>query len=204
MKLYSYVVARDFGFAPNPFYQFCTLGTCKPVIRRHAKVGDWIVGTGSKTCGRQGHIVFVMRVTEVMSFNHYWSDSRFEQKKPNLRGSKKQAFGDNIYYLDTFTYEWYQLDSHHSYPCGTPNVRNIDNDTQIDRVLISDDYIYWGGEGPEIPAEYRNFDGFDLCKAGMGHKCNFPDNMVNEFVDWVRSLEEQGYCGTPRDWSNTP
>ena len=98
MKLYSYVVARDFGFAPNPFYQFCTLGTCKPKIRRRAEIGDWIVGTGSKTRNREAYIVFVMKVTEVMSFNCYWSDSRFEEKKSNLRGSKKQAFGDNIYY----------------------------------------------------------------------------------------------------------
>ena len=204
MKLYSYVVARDFGFAPNPFYQFCTLGTCKPKIRRRAEVGDWVVGTGSKTCGRAGHLVFVMQVTEIISFNDYWLDPRFEQKKPNLRGSKKQAFGDNIYYRDQNVRKWHQLDSHHSYPDGTPNIRNINNDTQTDRVLISDDYIYWGGKGPEIPATYRNFDGFDLCKVGVGHKCNFPDNMVNEFVDWIQSLEDQGYCGPPLDWLNTP
>ena len=203
MKLYSYVVARDFGFAPNPFYRFCTLGTCKPVIRKRAKVGDWIVGTGSKARGREGCLVFVMRVTEVISFNHYWLDPRFEQKKPNLRGSKKQAFGDNIYYRAPATCEWHQEDSHHSHPDGIPNIRNINNDTQTDRVLISNDYIYWGGEGPQIPAKYRNFCGFDLCKAGRGYKCNFPDNMVDEFVDWIRSLKAQGYCGTPLDWSKT-
>ncbi len=199
MKLYSYVVARDFGFAPNPFYGFCTLGTCKPVIRKHAKIGDWIVGTGSKTHEREGHIVFVMEVTEVMSFNGYWSDSRFKQKKPNLRGSKKQAFGDNIYYRSPATCEWHQEDSHHSNQDTTPNIKNIEHDTQTDRVLISDDYIYWGGEGPKIPGKYRNFCGFDL-KAGRGYKCNFPDNMVDEFISWIRSLEDQGYCGTPLDW----
>ena len=203
MKLYSYVLARDFGFAPNPFYQYCTLGTCKPIIRRGAEVGDWIVGTGSKTRENGGHLAFVMQVTEVMPFNDYWSNSRFKQKKPNLRGSKRQAFGDNIYYQDPVTCEWHQEDSHHSHPRGRPNIRNIENDTQTDRVLISNDYIYWGGGGPKIPEKYRNFSGFDLC-AGRGYKCNFPDNMVNEFVDWIRSLEEQGYCGTPRDWSNTP
>src|SRR5712671_5339411 len=34
MRLYSYVVARDFGFAPNPFFGVCTLATCKPDIRK--------------------------------------------------------------------------------------------------------------------------------------------------------------------------
>ena len=155
MKLYSYVVARDFGFAPNPFYRFCTLGTCKPDIRKHAKIGDWVVGTGSKTHEREDRLVFVMQVTEAISFNDYWSDPRFEQKKPNLRGSIKQAYGDNIYFQDPVTCKWHQNDSHHSNQYGIPNRKNIENDTKTDRVLISDDYIYWGGEGPQIPAKYQ-------------------------------------------------
>ena len=76
-RLYSYIVARDFGFAPNPFYGFCTLATCKPQIRKSAEIGDWIIGTGSKSKGRDGHIVYAMRVTEAMSFDEYWTDSRF-------------------------------------------------------------------------------------------------------------------------------
>lgn len=44
LKLYSYVVARDFGFAPNPFHGYCTLATCKPDIRATASVGDWVIG----------------------------------------------------------------------------------------------------------------------------------------------------------------
>jgi len=95
MKVYSYVVARDYGFAPNPFFGYCTLATCKPVIRRVARAGDWIVGTGSAEHGRQDYIVFAMRVTEVEAFDDFWEDPRFKRKRPNLRGSNKQAFGDN-------------------------------------------------------------------------------------------------------------
>ena len=100
MRLFSYVVARDYGFAPNPFFGHCTLATCKPKIRKAAVAGDWVVGTGSRTSGREGFLVYAMRISEVMSFNDYWADPRFRRKKPNLRGSKKQAFGDNIYYRD--------------------------------------------------------------------------------------------------------
>lgn len=42
-RIYSYVVRYDSGFAPNPFYGYCTLATCKPDIRRAAEVGDWLV-----------------------------------------------------------------------------------------------------------------------------------------------------------------
>ena len=46
--LYLYVVDRDFGFAPNPFHGVCTLATCKPKIRKFAKVGDWIIARHGK------------------------------------------------------------------------------------------------------------------------------------------------------------
>jgi hypothetical protein len=91
VRLHSYVVARDYGFAPNPFYGICTLATCKPRLRSVAQAGDWVVGTGSKTNGREKHVVYAMRVTGAMTFEAYWADPRFQTKKPNLRGSKKQA-----------------------------------------------------------------------------------------------------------------
>jgi hypothetical protein len=144
-----------------------------------------------------------MRVTEKMTFNEYWDDPRFQQKKPNLRGSKKQAFGDNIYRRDPATGAWLQADSHHSLTDGSPNPLNINHDTQADSVLIGQEYIYWGGDGPTIPPEFRNFDDFDIC-AGRGHKNQFPDDMVQNFVAWLRSLDERGYRGTPFDWAKSP
>ena len=48
MKYFAYILAFDSGFAPNPFYGYCTLADCKPKIRKQAQVGDWIIGLGSK------------------------------------------------------------------------------------------------------------------------------------------------------------
>lgn len=202
MRLFSYVVARDYGFAPNPFCGVCTLATCKPLIRRAAAIGDWVVGTGSKTRGRQGFLVYAMRVSEAMPFNEYWADPRFRRKRPNMRGSLKQAFGDNIYFRDDND-QWHQLDSHHSYQDGTANPHNIQHDTQTDRVLLGAEYAYWGGVGPEIPAKFRHCDGTDLC-AGHGHKSRFPPGLVDEFVQWFHSLDAQGYLGDPLDWPSAP
>ena len=113
MKLYSYVVARDFGFAPNPFFGFCTLATCKPKIRKHALVGDWVVGTGAKVAyGYSGRLIFAMQVSEVLDFDTYWKDSRFFLKRPNLTGSLQVLYGDNIYHH--VGKRWVQADSHHS------------------------------------------------------------------------------------------
>ena len=201
-KLYSYVVARDYGFAPNPFYGVCTLATCKPGIRKHAKIGDWIVGTGSSDRGRTGYLVFVMLVSETMSFNEYWENPLLQAKVPNLRGSKKQAFGDNIYFKDLLG-TWHQADSHHSYSGGSSNSYNIDNDTGTDRLLLGSEFTYWGGSGPQVPAKFRNYYGWDIC-AIRNYKCRFPDTLAVDFEAWFRSLDVQGYLGDPADWEKTP
>jgi hypothetical protein len=195
MRLFSYVVARDYGFAPNPFNSCCTLACCKPDIRRVAQIGDWIVGTGSHTNNRGDRIVFAMRVSDAMTFDQYWSDARFRAKRPFLRGSKKQAFGDNIYHRDGHG-NWLQVNSHHSLEDGSPNPSNIEHDTQTDRVLIGIDYIYWGGDGPQIPAGLCD----RLCKRGPSHKSNFSDEFIAEVIGWLRSTSETGYSGRPFDW----
>jgi len=205
VRLHSYVVGRDYGFAPNPFFGVCTLATCKPKIRSVARIGDWVVGTGSKTHGREKHIVYAMRVTGAMTFEEYWADSRFQRKKPNLRGSKKQAFGDNIYSRHPATGQWRQADSHHSLENGSPNKSNVVADTGTDRVLHSDDFVYWGGSGPQLPARFLGRGPHPVSiLAGRGHKNNFPPEFVQEFVGWIRSLDEKGYSGEPEDWRGTP
>ena len=205
MRLHSYVVARDYGFAPNPFLGFCTLATCKPKIRGSAGVGDWVMGTGSRQHDRQSHIVYAMRVTEAMTFEQYWSDPRFQQKKPNLRGSKKQAFGDNIYFRDSTGRRWCQLNSHHSYTDGSANPTNVSVDTGTNRVLVSDDFVYWGGSGPVLPKQFLNYGPYheSIC-AGRGHRNHFPEEFVEGLIVWIRSFHETGYRGEPLDWTRTP
>ena len=205
MRLHSYVVARDYGFAPNPFFGVCTLATCKPKIRSVAAIGDWVMGTGSKQSNREHRVVYAMRVTESMTFEQYWSNPRFQQKKPNLRGSKKQAFGDNIYSRGTEDHHWCQADSHHSLTDGSPNPKNVKADTATNRILLSNDFVYWGGEGPELPKKFLNYGPHheSVC-AGRGHKNDFSLQLVEEVVVWIRSFQQAGFCGEPFDWRRTP
>ena len=195
-RLHSYVVARDYGFAPNPFHGLCTLATCKPKIRQAAKIGDWVVGTGSKTRKRDGFLVFAMRVSEKLTFSEYWNDPRFRRKRPNLHASKVRAFGDNIYEWDRLNGSWLQADSHHSRQDGTLNIHNVRRDTSVDRVLVSDDFVYFGGQGPRIP----KFGPEGIVHSGIGHSSSFSEQTVAQFVEWLRGLGEAGYCGVPLDW----
>ena len=44
IRLFSYKLTNDSGFAPNPFGRVMTLATCKPKIRQSKIPGDWIAG----------------------------------------------------------------------------------------------------------------------------------------------------------------
>jgi hypothetical protein len=140
-----YVVARDFGFAPNPFHGVCTLATCKPAIRRTAQIGDWIVGMGGSRLRAKGRCIFAMRVSGSPSYDHYWSDPTYRDKRPVRNGSRKMMVGDNIYHHDPKDGTWLQADSHHSQPDGTLNVHNLERDTKTNRVLVSQHFFFWCG-----------------------------------------------------------
>ncbi|KQW72346.1 hypothetical protein [Ensifer sp. Root127] len=202
MSIYSYIVRYDSGFAPNPFYGICTLATCKPLIRKHAAIGDWITGCGSadRAVKRGDHIVYAMRVTETLTFHQYNADPRFERKKPVRNGSRKQSAGDNIYFPAAGTGGWSQRDSFHSLANGIPNPKHVANDTQVDRVLLSDDYVYFGGEGPGFPADLQDKNGRHICKTGIG-RSKFTDvGMENKLTAWLHSIGPKGLQGSPFEW----
>lgn len=162
--LYVYIITRDFGFAPNPFHGHCTLATCKPGIRSSAKVGDWILGIGGSNLKSVKHkCILLMKVTEKISFNDYWQDTRFSIKKPARNGSHVQMLGDNIYHQDENN-QWIQEDSHHSNADGSFNITNLERDTSSDQVLISDHFYYFGDKAVEVDLDSIEYRG------GIGYK----------------------------------
>jgi len=135
-----------------------------------------------------------MRVTEALSFREYDADPRFQRKKPYRRGSRKQSCGDNIYFRNAADTGWEQRDSFHSNSDGTANPKHITRDTGTDRVLVSDDYVYSGGDGPPFPQALRN-----VCKSGIGQSCCSDPELIDRFVEWVRSMNA-GYQAAPFEW----
>jgi hypothetical protein len=198
-RLFSYIVRHDFGFAPNPFHGYCTLATCKPQIRSAASVGDWVIGTGSASKNLSGRLVYAMQVSEKMSFDAYWADERFRAKVPVLNAALKHVYGDNIYHRDT-SGVWIQEDSRHSLGSGEPNPGHIRVDTGSDNVLVSTNFVYFGGSGPEIPAALRA-GSTDVVHDRQGHRSNFPVELVALTENWILELGS-GVQGRPHDWPN--
>lgn len=191
--LYTYPITRDFGFAPNPFYGFCTLATCKPRIRKAANIGDWVMGIGgSNQKQSKGKCIFLMKVSEKLSFEEYWSDERFVWKKPVRNGSNAQMIGDNIYHKDSHG-NWIQEDSHHSNPDGSANLINLNRDTgRCNQVLISDYFLYFGGKAIEIDLpsidyhRIRDFKKTSLTDSKSGR--NLVEDIFNLNCTQINSI----------------
>jgi len=197
MRLHSYIVEHDLGFAPNPFHEICTLAACKPRIRKYAKIGDYIIGTGSKKRQINGRLIYIMRIGEIVGFDQYWTDQRFARKKPVMNGSVSQRYGDNIYHYGQGCDRWLQEDSFHSQENGVAHVGNLQTDTGItDRVLIADWFIYWGGVAPLIPPEFADF-----VQITQGHKAINDEQRIASFVSWASSEgEANSVVGDPCEW----
>lgn len=201
VKCYTYVIPRDYGFAPNPFGRECTLATCKPNIRKSANVGDWVMGTSSTANGEKPKIVFLMRVDAITTFDKYYATPEFQYKKAVMNGSLKKMYGDNIYHREENNdgeLVWIQDDSHHSLPDGTANVLNINRDTGItDNVLISREFYYFGAKAISIPDELVS----KVCKKGPNHKC-LENAEAQEIIDFIVSQSQMGLNGDPIMFEN--
>lgn len=191
---FSYIVKRDFGFAPNPFYGVLTLATCKPLIRKYADVGDYVIGNAP--IAHEHKLIFMAKVGEISTFDFYWEDIRFQCKKPKMNGSRKKLYGDNIYHRDELG-NWIQSNSHHSLKDGSVNLHNLHKDTGTTvKVLICNQFFYFGKSMFNLPQEYCT-----CIHRGRGH--HRPENNVAELLwRYLGNNYPMGMINIPNQFNN--
>lgn len=204
MQVYSYLIDHDYGLAPNPFGKYCTLAVCKPMIRKskNLKIGDWVLGTGSKALERTtkrkltNKLIYAMKVTEIVTLEQYWQDIRFQYKKPMMNGSLVAMYGDNFYHKDAKG-NWIQEDSAHCNKDGTCNTDHVNADTGGKNVLISDYFYYFGNNAQNIPNEF-----IQICHRRQGHKIIKPQQLAEDVVVWITNNFNLGINGNPLNWND--
>lgn len=192
MRLFSYCIPIDDGAAPNPFWGVCTLVVCKPVIRRVAQIGDWVVGTGSSNVNGQsfaGKMVYAMKVTDKMELRKYDHHciNHLSNKIPDIKHvDYERRVGDCIYsYLGG--YECTQRQ-------GVHTLENIDRDMGGENALLSDHFYYFGKEAIDIPPEFSV-----LVRQGQGHQSAKNQFILNDFVSWIeKEYEPNKLYGDPQ------
>jgi hypothetical protein len=93
MRLYTYVIQHDNGYAPNYEPPLCTLGLCKPRIRSASGVGNAVLAFTGSDLGREPHAVcWAGVIKKKLTFHDYWDHPDFQGKKLG-----KSRTPDNIY-----------------------------------------------------------------------------------------------------------
>jgi hypothetical protein len=184
MRLFSYILPFDTGFAPNPFCGYCTLACCKPKIRRAALPGDWIVGLSEKARGNR--IVYAIHVAEKVTFDDYWRDPRFAMKVPDLGERELQRHcGDNVYEPSGGG----QYVQH----AGAHTIDRAPTDLGGVYVLIATDFAYFGANAILLPPQFARI------VAARSHRSNFAPDLVHGFAEFIAATGS-GVHGTPTIW----
>lgn len=140
------------------------------------------MGVGGARLHATGRCIYLMNVSEILTFDTYWSDSRFRVKKPVRNGSPVMMVGDNIYHKNVITGKWVQEDSHHSNPDGSTNITNLQTDTMSVNVLVSSHFYYFGRQAPVV----------DLSAINYKNVRNYGKRLIEEanVVAFVNNIED--------------
>jgi hypothetical protein len=172
MRLFSYVVQHDLGYAPNPFHGYCTLAHCKFGRKRKNIVDladrkDWVVGTGGadlRVSSGHGRLVYAMKISDILNLKQYFKDCRFRQKK--IKSSLNPS----------------------------PDNLQRDRDNAVRRVLIAKEFYYFGRQAVKIPERFLIHP---LEKRGPGFRYrNFDAAFIAAFERWIRA-KKRGVNGLP-------
>lgn len=198
MKCFAYKMEHDYGLAPNPFGGVMSLAVCKGQIRnnKNLEIGDWIVGTGSKAMKCDGVLVYAMKVENKITFDEYWQDEKYINKRPVLNGSLLQMYGDNFYHTGNDG-KVIQEPSAHSNDDNTPNRIHTDRDAAGKYVLLSTHFYYFGDNAPFIPNELRGI----LPKSRSYHYRDISEALLDKFIGWLEASYTLGIHGDPRNWT---
>jgi hypothetical protein len=217
MRVFSYKMTNDTGFAPNPFWGYLTLATCKPRIRYSKTRGDWIAGFTSKTlCGDpvgEERLVYLMQVAEKLTFAEYFVDERFQPKIPTVSAPLEiHQVGDNIYrpitpHPQTFRdFEQLENPSHWDgtntfcSPYGRRQGTRREHDVAGWYVLVATRFAYFGRNVLYIPPNCRPA----LPRGQSAHGAReYDEARAARFVDYVMShVAENSVLGSPHRWTD--
>jgi len=187
LRLFSYKMTHDSGFAPNPFWGELTIATCKPLIRLYKNRGDWIAGfTSGELCGDPvggEKLVYLMKVEERVPIADYYSSPRYRNKIPDATHPLRvRQVGDNIY--EPSAPGVFEQVANENHSCG-----DAEHDLSGEFVLTSTEFVYFGRSAIAIPEEIR-----PSLPAGQ-HPDGYRTHDENLALEFIKTLIHTGVWG---------
>jgi len=188
-------MTHDTGFAPNPFWGELTLATCKPLIRRYKKKGDWIAGfTSIDLCGDQigdERLVYLMKCENKVSIADYFLNPRYKNKIPDSNHSfRVYQVGDNVYRPIGSSGGFEQIPNE-NHDCG-----EMEEDLSGQFVLTSTEFVYFGSAAIVIPVKIR--PSLPPGQHPDGYRTH-DEEVARHFVEHVLA-KGSGVLAAPHSW----
>ena len=173
-RLYRYVIVTDGGDAPCTKDDLLTLATCKPVIRRLARVGDWVAafrGQAKRNGEHAGALVWAGRIGETVGWDDYVKrfPSRFDARYstspfPDAQG---QPCENSTWFRKRGGYHTDAAQQERDF--GHP-------------ILVFDmNKTWYFGEDPkQLSGELC-----ELVARNQGHRINHPRHLTHAFFNWA-------------------
>ncbi|MDR2860936.1 MAG: hypothetical protein LBV07_00050 [Syntrophobacterales bacterium] len=115
-----------------------------------------------------------MKVTVKITFDEYWK--KYPRKRPDF-----SYLGDNIYFLEGNNYKQTDKTKKHK------DAKSQKTDLSSDKVLISNEYKYFGKENPLDISDYRKYIKIPYGISRWG--CKSSSEKVTEFIKFVMKQE---------------
>jgi hypothetical protein len=186
-QIYYYILRYDDGIAPCVDSGALTLAICKPMIRRTAKEGDWVMGISPKAHGHK--LCYAAQVTEKINGQEYYVARRFRKR------------GDRIY---SFNGSRFQLRNHSVHT-------EADRGTDLGRYPVYKNSVvlrsargafwYFGKKAIDIPRDQFPALNRRLDRLSQGHRVYHSNKVHRELKQIIGRLkrEKRGVRGSPRD-----
>lgn len=130
-KFYVYKCIVDNGGAPCVQDELLSLAICKPMLRRTAEVGNWLVAFGSKGDRPSHRLIYIAEVTKVLDQGEYYTGNTYFNRKDCIY--RKRADGQ---------YEWVKNLIHG--PEAMDRDLGKSPHYASARTIISDNFRYFG------------------------------------------------------------
>lgn len=179
-RIWRYVLANDNGMAPCPHDGILSLCTCKPMIRRNADLGDWVIGFAPKRFG-VGRVSWAGKVAEKLWLGDY------QRKYPTRPDAVYRRSGELG-------------------PGGRETLVPLTRDYHADEKMRRRDWLgrnglvfnpvwYFGGNGVPAPPEIADLAHYFVGQSTKGSS----EARASMLGGWLLSLSGPGILGQPRD-----
>jgi hypothetical protein len=172
VKLYRYILTSDTGMAPCIDDGLVSLATCKPVIRRCASLGDWVIGCHAGPT--PGVVAWAGRIIRALPIGSY--EQEFRGRSDAIYRQRPDG-----------TFERLRPDYH-------PDPRQIKRDESGFALVFDPDSTWYFGDKPKaLPGTL-----LDLAPNGQGHRVNGVQTGDGaRLLLWLESIGLPGIHGQP-------